>query len=77
MLSRFLFAFGFALSGFVAATGVASADVPEWNQDEVMVVTVLVVAGLLLLLGLGYAIRWYFGLIPEPPAAESEEHGHH
>ncbi|HEY4684782.1 MAG TPA: hypothetical protein VII57_01920 [Dehalococcoidia bacterium] len=77
-MSRALFALGFALAGAVAATGRAEAAIPDWDRDEVMVVTGLVALAVVVVLSLVYAVKWYFGLEQAPPPPEPDEHaGHH
>jgi hypothetical protein len=65
VLSRVGFALAYALTFFVAATGVASAATSDQTKVGVGVfIVVLIAMGLLTVI---YAIKWYFGAT-EPPA---------
>jgi hypothetical protein len=65
MLSRIVFALGYALTFFVAGTGVASAAYSDATEVGVGVfILVLVSMGLLSFI---YAVKWYFGATEPPP----------
>ncbi len=76
MLSRLLFALGLALAGGIATTGVAAAAIPDWDRDEVMIVTIFVAIGVAAGLFLVYLIKLYFGLTAAPPP-ETDDRVHH
>jgi hypothetical protein len=77
MLQRLAFALGFALAGVIATTGSAAAEFDP-SRDELMVGTFLVSLGLMALLALVYAVKWYFGLDRQPPIDLPDPHaGHH
>jgi len=64
MLSRIAFALGYALTFFVAGTGVASA---ASDRTEVGVGVFIVVIASMAFLTIVYAIKWYFGATEPPP----------
>ena len=84
MLTRIAFALGYALTFFVAATGVASAADEKVEVGLGMFIVVIISMALLTLI---YLIKWYFGAT-EPPAippgglpyyslpADGDAHGH-
>jgi hypothetical protein len=79
MLHRLLFALGFVLSGVVATTGSAFASFDP-NRDELMGIMAAVIGGLIALLTLIYAVKWYFGADVQPassPDLEAYEANHH
>ena len=64
MLSRIGFALAYALTFFVAGTGVANA---ASDRTEVGVGVFIVVVIAMTVLTVLYAIRWYFGATEPPP----------
>lgn len=44
------------------------------DRDDVMILTGVVAAGLMALLTLFYAIKWYFGLDAGPPPPAADDH---
>jgi hypothetical protein len=63
---RLLFAASFALSGVIATTSSAFAAFDP-NRDEIMGIMAAIVGGLLALLTLIYAVKWYFGWDRQDP----------
>jgi hypothetical protein len=83
MLHRLLFAVSFALSGVIATTGSAFAAFDP-TRNEVMGIMGAVVGGILALLTLIYAVKWYMGWDRQDPHSQdlhdylsSHDHGHH
>ncbi|HWO72293.1 MAG TPA: hypothetical protein VNN21_01910 [Dehalococcoidia bacterium] len=76
MLERLAFSLGFALSAFLASAAVASAEFNP-SRDEKVIGTFVVALGVMLFLGLIYAVKWYFGLEHAPEEVDMPEHGHH
>lgn len=76
MLQRLTFSLGFALSGLLATTAVAWADFNP-SRDEKVIGTFVVALGVMLVLALIYAVKWYFGLDRPPEDLEVPDHGHH
>ena len=64
MLSRISFALAYALTCFVAATGVANAASERTEVGVGAFIVVLIAMGVLTIV---YGIKWYFGGT-EPPA---------
>ena len=64
MLSRVGFALAYALTFFVAATGVANAASDRTEVGVGVFIVVLIAMGLITIV---YGIKWYFGAT-EPPA---------
>ena len=64
MLSRIGFALAYALTFFVAATGIANA---ASDRTEVGVGVFIVVVIAMAVLTVLYAIKWYFGGAEPPP----------
>ncbi len=73
MLSRIGFALAYALTFFVAATGVANAASDRTEVGVGAFIVVLIAMGLITVV---YGIKWYFGAT-EPPAIPPGGLPHH
>lgn len=78
MFSRIFVSLTLASLGIFGMTRPAFAATIE-GRDDVMILTGVVAAGLMAVLTLFYAIKWYFGLDagPPPPAADDHAQGAH
>ncbi len=78
MIRRIFVSVTLASLGVFGMTRSAFAATIE-DRDDVMILTGLVAAGLMAVLTVFYAIKWYFGLdeSPPPPAADDHAQGAH
>jgi hypothetical protein len=74
LLQRLAFALGYAASGLLAATASANAAFDP-TREELVIGTFLFALGVMLLLTLIYAVKWYFGLDHQPEIEWPDSHG--
>jgi hypothetical protein len=74
LLQRLAFALGYAASGLLAATASANAAFDP-TREELVIGTFLFALGVMLLLTLIYAAKWYFGLDHQPEIEWPDSHG--
>jgi hypothetical protein len=74
LLQRLAFALGYAASGLLAATASANAAFDP-TREELVIGTFLFALGVMLLLTLIYAVKWYFGLDQQPEIEWPDSHG--
>jgi hypothetical protein len=74
LLQRLAFALGYAASGLLATTTHADAAFDP-TRDELVIGTFLFALGVMLLLTLIYAVKWYFGLDHQPEIEWPDSHG--
>ena len=74
MLQRLAFALGYAASGLLVTTTRASAAFDP-TREELVIGTFLFSLGVMLLLTLIYAVKWYFGLDQQPEIEWPDSHG--
>ena len=78
MLQRLFTALSLAGLTFLATAGVSQAAL-DWDRDEVMITTGIVVIALMALLFVFYLIKRALGVIDRmpPPEPDTSDHGHH
>jgi hypothetical protein len=74
LLQRFVFALGYAATGLLATATHAHAAFDP-TREELVIGTFLFSLGVMLLLTLIYAVKWYFGLDHQPEIDWPDSHG--